>query len=586
MKRLPVLVFMSFCFVVVYGQPSKNDSLNALFNNLKQPDSIRFDAGFTVFMEQVRINLDSARATGFKLLKLADTVQNKQWESKAQRYIGNTYAMASQYDKALDHFLKSHQLLLAMNDQKGLATIYNNIGTVYYELSNYPLAQEYLLKSLKMAETLQDDVAMARALNNLGNVHYDLTNNQKALEYYTKSLDIKKVLGQKNTLPHGYNNIALVYSNLKKHALAIDNLSKSAEIAQELGQPRAVARAYSNLGVEYSKLNRYDEALSFFNRSIAIQTNHRDTDGLAMTHLHRGQNYLALNNFNKAKRDCEKSLTMAETSGAVMIQKEACGCLSIAYEAIGNYKSALGYNQRYMILKDSLFTSEKTKEITRNEMNYQFEKKQLKDSMAYQKREMVQQMAYEKTIRKEHRRFYITLLAALVIIGFLLALYLRYRQSLQLKKVENELLNSEIEYKKKDLTNLAIRITNNQEWAESLGNQLEVLKTSTGRKRVKELENLEAEIKNKIWVNRDSNDFYKQIDELSSAFYDKLITRFKGLSKTDIRLCSLIRLNLNTKQIATLQNINPSSVKMSRNRLRKKLNLTPEEDLTAFLRAF
>ena len=77
-----------------------------------------------------------------------------------------------------------------------------------------------------------------------------------------------------------------------------------------------------------------------------------------------------------------------------------------------------------------------------------------------------------------------------------------------------------------------------------------------------------------------------KLDALSSSFYDKLNTQFEGLTKTEIRLCSLIKLELDSKQIASLQNINPSSVKKSRNRLRKKLNLSPGQDLDAFLRTF
>ena len=97
---------------------------------------------------------------------------------------------------------------------------------------------------------------------------------------------------------------------------------------------------------------------------------------------------------------------------------------------------------------------------------------------------------------------------------------------------------------------------------------------------------METEIKNKIWVHKGSDEFYNKIDSISTAFYDKLSSQFESLTKNDIRLCSLIKLDLNTKQIATLQNINPASVKMSRNRLRKKLNLSPDDDLSAFLRTF
>lgn len=99
------------------------------------------------------------------------------------------------------------------------------------------------------------------------------------------------------------------------------------------------------------------------------------------------------------------------------------------------------------------------------------------------------------------------------------------------------------------------------------------------------IKDLEKEIKNRIWVNNETDEFYQKIDAFSTAFYKKLTDQFKDLTKNEIRLCSLIKLNLDTKQIATLQNINPASVKMNRNRLRKKLNLEPEDDIYQFLQS-
>ena len=580
------ILFILFFVASLSGQNYKGDSLHHVFRDTEQIDSVRFEAGYSAFMTMMRLDLDSARITGHELLKFSIEKNNKNWESTSNKLIGNTYAIQGRFENANEYFFRSHHILRDIDDKKGLATILNNIGTVFYELGNYTHAQDYLLKSLRLTEELNDDNATARTLNNLGNVHNDLRNNEKALTYYEKSLKIKERLGQKRRLPAAYNNIGLIYSNLRKHGLAIHNLNKSAEISKEIGDERSFSRALSNLGIEYSKQFQLDKALDYFNRSIVIKSEINDKDGLASAYLYRGQNYLEMKHYQKAKSDCMSSLEMTKKSGALNLQKEACECISASFEALGDFKSALSYNQRFLKLKDSLFNKERTQEITRNDMAYQFEKQQLADSIAYHKRETAQKVAFEQDINKQHRKFYITLIVSLLIIGFLLFIYAKHKQRLKFKSLENELLNSEIEYKKKDLTNMAVNISNNQEWAESLAEHLEILKASTGRKRANELERLEKEIKNKIWVNNNSDDFYKQIDELSSSFYDKLTSQFDGLTKTDIRLCSLIKLNLNTKQIAILQNINPSSVKMSRNRLRKKLNLSPKQDLSAFLRAF
>ncbi len=587
MRYLKIILVLIISLVQIsHAQRVPPDSLKAVFLNQKAIDSVRYESGVNYVLSQMGRATDTSRAYGHQLLDFALDKENKTWEASAYRLIGISYAVQGEFTEANAFFFKSHDILIKLDDKKGLATTLNNIGTAFYEMGSYTQAQDYLLQSLKLAEELNDDNAASRALNNLGNVHNDLRNNEKALDYYKRSLALKEKLGFKNRLPAAYNNIGLIYSNINDRDLAIENLERSAAIAEELGDIRSMTRAYNNLGIQYSKREDYAKALEYFNESVTKKAAINDTDGLASAYLYRGQNYLNMKDYRKAITDCMKSLEMTEVSGALNLQKEACGCISNAEEAIGRFQSALNYHQRYLSLKDSLFNKQKTQEITRAEMNYEFEKKQLADSISFHKRQTEQKVAYEQDINKQHRKFYITLIISLLVIAFMLFLYWRYNQNLKLKKLENELLNSEIEYKKKDLTNFAVNISNNQDWAESLAERLEVLKASTGRKRVKELEELEAEIKNKIWVNKDSDQFYKKIDTLSSSFYDKLTSQFEGLSKNDIRLCSLIKLDLNTKQIATLQNINPSSVKMSRNRLRKKLNLSPEDDLNAFLKMF
>ncbi|WP_165395229.1 tetratricopeptide repeat protein [Flagellimonas allohymeniacidonis] len=587
MKRFFNLIFSVFgvCYFS-WAQTTPKDSLLRLFKDTKAPDSVRFDSGTRYMGQLLGKDLDSARGTGIQLLDFAQNVDNKKWEATSYRLIGNTYAIQGNFEKAQEFFFNSHEILLELNDKEGLAVTFNNIGTVFYELGNYVQAQVNLLESLRLAEELQDDVAASRALNNLGNIHSDLENNEKALGYYGRSLELKEKLGHRNRLPAGYNNIGLIYIQMKKHDLAIENLTKSATIAKEIGDLQSMTRAQSNLGIEYSNNGELDKALDYFNESIGIKQDINDLDGLASAYVYRGQNYLAMKRFDLARSDCLESLELSNASGALNTQSLACDCLGNALEGLGNHREALQYFRRFESLKDSLFDKEKTQEMTRIEMNYQFEKKQLADSIAFHKLQTEQKVAFERDLNKEQNKFFITLMISLAALLFMLFLYWKYTQNLKVKNLENKLLNSEIEYKKKDLTNFAVNISNNQEWAESLAQRLEILKASTGRKRLKELENLETDIKNKIWVNKSSDEFYKKIDALSSSFYDRLTKEFKDLTKTDIRLCSLIKLNLNTKQIAALQNINPSSVKMSRNRLRKKLNLSPEDDLNAFLRTF
>lgn len=77
--------------------------------------------------------------------------------------------------------------------------------------------------------------------------------------------------------------------------------------------------------------------------------------------------------------------------------------------------------------------------------------------------------------------------------------------------------------------------------------------------------------------------FEIQMDELHQEFFRQLKDKFPDLSNNDLRLCAYLKIGLNSKEIAELLNIQPSSFYISRSRLRKKLNLKPEEDLYSFL---
>ena len=69
----------------------------------------------------------------------------------------------------------------------------------------------------------------------------------------------------------------------------------------------------------------------------------------------------------------------------------------------------------------------------------------------------------------------------------------------------------------------------------------------------------------------------------SFQFQDRLKARYPGLTAYDLRLCTYLKANLSTKEIATLLNITPDSVKKAKHRLRKKLGINP---LTSWGSAF
>lgn len=85
-------------------------------------------------------------------------------------------------------------------------------------------------------------------------------------------------------------------------------------------------------------------------------------------------------------------------------------------------------------------------------------------------------------------------------------------------------------------------------------------------------------------INEDVATFQKHVDEVNLEFSSNLEKKYPALTPKDIVLCGLLRLNLQNKEIASIRNTSDDAVKMARYRLRKKLGLSEEEDIGAFLR--
>lgn len=66
-------------------------------------------------------------------------------------------------------------------------------------------------------------------------------------------------------------------------------------------------------------------------------------------------------------------------------------------------------------------------------------------------------------------------------------------------------------------------------------------------------------------------------------FRKRLSAAYPGLTSHNLTHCALIRMNMSTGEIARYFNVNPTSIQRARVRLKKKMNLSREDDLIQFL---
>ena len=88
----------------------------------------------------------------------------------------------------------------------------------------------------------------------------------------------------------------------------------------------------------------------------------------------------------------------------------------------------------------------------------------------------------------------------------------------------------------------------------------------------------------KRYKNKFDNAFKTPSIVKRKTFTERLIIKYPQLTNNDIDLCKLVYTGLSSKEISKKLNISPSSVNTARYRLRKKLNIPPDEELINFLR--
>ncbi|QQS96554.1 ligand-binding sensor domain-containing protein [Sphingobacterium spiritivorum] len=157
----------------------------------------------------------------------------------------------------------------------------------------------------------------------------------------------------------------------------------------------------------------------------------------------------------------------------------------------------------------------------------------------------------------------------------------RERQMVQLK---NEQLEQELAGKNRELANSAMNIVYKNELLNTIHEELISLKDNDGKKLSNEHVKKISKIINEAYNDeRDWNLFEKSFNEAHENFFKKLKKDYPALVPNDLKLCAYLRMNMNSKEIASLLNITTRGVEIRRYRLRKKLNIPTEKNLSEFL---
>ena len=145
-------------------------------------------------------------------------------------------------------------------------------------------------------------------------------------------------------------------------------------------------------------------------------------------------------------------------------------------------------------------------------------------------------------------------------------------------------LNQELTLKTKELTSYTLLIIQKNKLLEDLTKNLKEAVRNPASNNLRDFKNLLRIINQNFSSEKEWSEFSTNFNRIHAGFADNLKRKFPDLTNNDLRLCALYRVEIPSKDIAEAMGISQTSVKMARYRLRKKLGLLPEEDISEFLR--
>ncbi|WNB17323.1 ATP-binding protein [Marivirga arenosa] len=323
--------------------------------------------------------------------------------AKTYNYQGLNHKNLNNKEKALSYFYDAIELNKKINYKRGLVINYINLAN-YYNSTNVDLSLSYYQEALRLIEN--DDSKLNAILNmNIGTIYSSndttYSNNDSAIYYYLNSLKVFKDLKDTARLSSLHHNLGLLYEQNENLNASLSNYQKSLTFARRTNNKYTISEELMAVGVVLLKLKKADEALNLFEESLEIAINIGDEN--RKMHLY--------SNIVKSKMQ------------------------------LGEVNEASYYFEKFNKLRDSLYSTERMKEVKNLETKYETE---LKEAEIKEQQKAIEQKNFQKNLFLG-LSFFLVLLVISTIWFFL-------QKQDYLKKLKNEeIANMKTEQELKEL---------------------------------------------------------------------------------------------------------------------------------------
>lgn len=431
--------FFIFSYLYSFAQnEQKADSLLSLLNQ-NQADNDKTQvliklASFFYDLEQPQKVIEYAS----QAYSLAEKANYQQGMAEALSKQSSAYFLYGDEVKNLEYASKALLLYEELKDKKNIAYHLGYVGYAYRKLGNYVSALDYSLRCKKAFEELKDELGVARVTSSIGMIYFEQGNFEQAYQAKNQSLDIFRKLGDIDGQIENLKDLGNILNYAGEYEQALSYLNQANLLAQENGNRRDYAVCLNDIGKIHFNQKNLQEALIFYLNALEIfKLIDNKGDNIA-TLCNLGKVYNAKTEHLKAISYYQQAVQQAEAYKRLPDLQIAYQGLAQTYSALQNFEQAFDYQQKFISIKDSIFTLESQQKMV-----------SLQVAAENEKREAVLNAQFSK--EKQSRVIFIGLISVLFVISVLTLVF--YYSNFKNKEINTVLQkqNQEIVKQKEEI---------------------------------------------------------------------------------------------------------------------------------------
>lgn len=473
-----------------------------------------------------------------ELMKLAQKAEKDTLTIRSQLNLARANLRIGNYPRALSLYQQVAQNKVPSPNE--LMDAYNGIGIINYYQRDYKSAEYAYKKALSFPSTLKSGepsyiILKQRLLNNLGILYEEMKRYQESDYYYDQSLKLSHQIEDKLYRANVLANQGRLYHKQGQDSLALINYQEALQIRLERNDKSAIAVSYDGLGEFYFEIQNYALAEKYLKHAIELAR---------------------------------------ETSDLLTVKRSSENLYKL-YQKLEKYKLAFDAFMLNKQASDSLFNDERANKIRQLKTEFEFERKHSEERAKQREKELTYLMIG------------LALVLSLIIVSLLFFLQRnKARRSLLEQthlKLEKENLEKDIKIKDKELTTSTMNLMQKNELIDDISDKLLKLKSSLDLESQHAIQRVVTDLQSNLRPEL-LKEFEFRFQQVHEEFFDILNARFPNLSPSERKLCAFLKLGMTTKEISAITYQNIKAIEIARTRLRKKLNLTnQDQNLVTFL---